>query len=72
MNSSSMFNFAVSIIRFESDYHSAKDAGMLAFLLRREGSEGEGAHRDENEDLMTESIRTVSSLSEVADYVLKT
>ena len=54
-----------------SDYYGARNAGMLAFLLRRKGSEGEGAHKDENEDLVSDPVRTVSSLSEVADYIFK-
>ncbi|TDL26264.1 HAD hydrolase subfamily IA REG-2-like protein [Rickenella mellea] len=54
-----------------SDYFGAKNAGMDALLLRRSGLEGEGEHKDENE-LLSDDVRTISSLLEVAERVRQT
>lgn len=44
---------------------------MTAFLLRREGSEGLAAHKEDNEDLSDESIRVVANLTQVADRIIR-
>ncbi|KAF8633393.1 hypothetical protein AX17_004564 [Amanita inopinata Kibby_2008] len=45
------------------DYEGAKRAGMQALLLRRPGSEGDQAHKDENESL--QGVGVVRGLDEV-------
>lgn len=50
-----------------SDYHGARAAGMHALLIRRHGSDGEGEHREEGEDLR--DVSTVPNLLAVLDWV---
>jgi len=45
------------------------NAGIRALLVRRPGTEGEGEHKEPDEDLS--GISVVSGLSEVVDEVLK-
>ncbi|KAA1476766.1 HAD-like protein [Dentipellis sp. KUC8613] len=51
----------------EADYRGAQRAGMQALLLRREGPDGEEAHKVEGEDLSGVSV--VSNLDGVVDFV---
>jgi len=54
----------------DCDYFGALSAGMAAVLLRRPGPDGEGEHKEEDEDLSGRTVRVASGLSEVVQYVL--
>jgi len=50
-----------------ADYNGASATGIKALLLRRSGVDGEGEHKEADEDLS--SVHVVSSLREVVDLV---
>ncbi|KIJ67892.1 hypothetical protein HYDPIDRAFT_126360 [Hydnomerulius pinastri MD-312] len=49
------------------DYHGAQAAGMHALLLRRAGPEGEGEHKEKDEDLR--DVKVVPNLWGVINWV---
>lgn len=54
-------------IRRDSDYFGAKKSGFFALLVRRPGPDGEGEHKEPDEDLS--EVEVVSSLQQVVNWV---
>ena len=54
-------------LSLDSDYEGARNAGMQALLLRRQGPEGEQAHKESNE--LLDGVHVIEGLSEVIQLV---